>query len=110
MASVGADDDVPFARAIASGEPVWALSADEMSAFTGLQEARTAGWVSMPLQTSRGARGALHLSLRRPRQLSEGEREWLRAMVLQCGQALERSDFYEEEQRLRLRAERLQRV
>jgi hypothetical protein len=31
-------------------------------------------------------------------------------MVLQCGQALERSDFYEEEQRLRLRAERLQRV
>ena len=31
-------------------------------------------------------------------------------MVLQCGQALERSDFYEEEQHLRLRAERLQRM
>ena len=29
------DSDVPFARAIASGEPVWALSDDEMSAFTG---------------------------------------------------------------------------
>jgi serine phosphatase RsbU (regulator of sigma subunit)/anti-sigma regulatory factor (Ser/Thr protein kinase) len=108
--AAGLDDDVPFARAIASREPVWALSADEMSAFTGLQEVRAAGWVTVPLQTSRGARGALHLTLRRPRQLSEGEREWLQAMVLQCGQALERSDFYEEEQRLRLRAERLQRM
>ena len=104
------DDDVPFARAIASGEPVWALSADEMSAFTGLREARSAGWVTIPLETSRGARGALHLSLRRPRELSDGEREWLRAMVLQCGQALERSHFYEEEQQSRLRAERLQRM
>jgi serine phosphatase RsbU (regulator of sigma subunit)/anti-sigma regulatory factor (Ser/Thr protein kinase) len=104
------DDDVPFARAIASREPVWALSAAEMSAFTGLREARSAGWVTIPLETSRGARGALHLSLRRPRQLSDREREWLQAMVLQCGQALERSDFYEEEQRSRLRAERLQRM
>jgi serine phosphatase RsbU (regulator of sigma subunit)/anti-sigma regulatory factor (Ser/Thr protein kinase) len=108
--AAGLDDDVPFARAIASREPVWALSADAMSAFTGLREARSAGWVTVPLETSRGARGALHLSLRRPRDLGQGEREWLQAMVLQCGQALERSDFYEEEQRSRLRAERLQRM
>ena len=38
----------------------------------------------------------------------QSEREWLQAMVSQCGQALERSDFYEEEQHSRLRAERLQ--
>ena len=48
------DSDVPFARAIASGEPVWALSDEEMSAFTGVREARAAGWVSLPLHGASG--------------------------------------------------------
>ena len=105
---LGPADDVPFARAISSGEPVWALSPEEMAAFTGVQEPRSAGWVTIPLQERGGARGALHLSLRSRRTLSESEREWLQAMVLQCSQALERSSLYEEEQRFRRRAERLQ--
>ena len=104
----GRDDDVPFARAMASGEPVWALSAEEMAAFTGVVERRSAGWVTIPLMARGGAVGALHLSLRSPRTLSEREREWLEAMVSQCSQAVERSGLYEEEQRLRRRAERLQ--
>jgi serine phosphatase RsbU (regulator of sigma subunit)/anti-sigma regulatory factor (Ser/Thr protein kinase) len=102
------DADVPFARAIASAEPVWALSADELSAFTGLTEKRSTGWLAIPLMTSRGARGALHLSFRRPRTLTGTQREWLQSMVAQCGQALERSSLYEGERRSRLRAERLQ--
>ncbi len=104
----GLDDDVPFARAIASGEPVWALTADEMAAFTGLREPRSVGWVTIPLVGLEGARGALHLSLRSPRTLSGAERDWLQAMVLQCSQAVERSGLYEEEQRFRRRAERVQ--
>lgn len=104
----GLDDDLPFAKAIGSGEPVWALGSDEMSAFTAFAEPRATGWFSIPLMTSRGARGALHVSLRDSRQITESEREWLQAMVSQCGQALERSGLYDEEQRSRIRAERLQ--
>ena len=102
------DADAPFARAIVSGEPVWAPSLDEMSAFTGIVEKRSAGWVAIPLVTSRGPRGALHLSFRTTRRLEGGERERLLAIVAQCSQALERSELYEGERRSRLRAERLQ--
>jgi serine phosphatase RsbU (regulator of sigma subunit)/anti-sigma regulatory factor (Ser/Thr protein kinase) len=106
--SFGPDDDVPFARALSSGEPVWALTAEEMSEFTSVAEPRSAGWVTLPLTGRGGAVGALHLSLRSPRTLSDREREWLRTMVSQCSQALDRSSLYEEEQRSRRRAERLQ--
>jgi serine phosphatase RsbU (regulator of sigma subunit)/anti-sigma regulatory factor (Ser/Thr protein kinase)/uncharacterized protein YigA (DUF484 family) len=102
------DVDVPFARAIASGEPVWALSRDAMSAFGGLVEQRSSAWISIPLVTSRGVRGALHLSFRKAPTISPAQRDWLEAMVGQCGQALERSSLYEGERRTRLRAERLQ--
>jgi serine phosphatase RsbU (regulator of sigma subunit)/anti-sigma regulatory factor (Ser/Thr protein kinase) len=106
--SFGPDADVPFARAMATGEAVWALTPEEMSEFTGVAEPRSAGWVTLPL-TARGETvGALHLSLRTPRTLSDREREWLRTMISQCSQALERSSLYEEEQRSRRRAERLQ--
>jgi serine phosphatase RsbU (regulator of sigma subunit)/anti-sigma regulatory factor (Ser/Thr protein kinase) len=108
--ALGLEDDVPFARAIASGEPIWAFSPREMSAFTSFEEPKASGWISLPLMTAGGARGALHVSLREPRQLSSGEQDWLLAMVAQCAQALERSGIYAEEQRSRLRAERLQRM
>ena len=102
------DADVPFARAIASGDPVWALSPDDMHTFTGLVEEESVGWAAIPLVTSRGPRAALHLSFRTPRQLADEERERLLSMVAQCGQALERTELYEGERRSRLRAERLQ--
>ncbi len=102
------DADVPFARAIASAEPVWALSREEMASYSGLAEKRSVAWVTIPLVTSQGARGALHLSFRTPRRLADAEREWLLSMVGQCSQALERSSLYEGERQSRLRAERLQ--
>jgi anti-sigma regulatory factor (Ser/Thr protein kinase)/GAF domain-containing protein len=108
--ALGLDADVPFARAIASGEPVWALTREEMDAFTGAPSLDDAGWVSVPLRTPAGIHGALHLSLREPRELGEGERRWLQSVVSQCALALERSQLYEEEQRLRLQSERLQRT
>jgi serine phosphatase RsbU (regulator of sigma subunit)/anti-sigma regulatory factor (Ser/Thr protein kinase) len=107
---LGLDDDVPFARAIASGESIWALDPQSMSAFTGVTEAGAAGWITIPLPTARGYRGALHISLREPRTISDDEREWLETMVSQCGQALERSGLYHDEQRSRLRAEQLQSI
>ena len=100
------ESDVPFARAIATEQPVWALSEDAMSSFEGIREPRTTGWVSIPLVTRAGARGALHLSLRSPRSFGPDERAWLQSMVGQCGLALERARQYEVEQTI---AETLQR-
>jgi serine phosphatase RsbU (regulator of sigma subunit)/anti-sigma regulatory factor (Ser/Thr protein kinase) len=103
------DSDVPYARAIETGEPVWALTPDEIASFTGVKTlGGQAGWVSLPLQTGSGTGGALQLLFRTPRTLSENERRWLQTVVSQCAQALERSRLFDEEQLLRLRSERLQ--
>jgi serine phosphatase RsbU (regulator of sigma subunit)/anti-sigma regulatory factor (Ser/Thr protein kinase) len=96
------DADVSFAHAIATGEPVWALSPP------GLAEEGSAGWAAIPLVTSRGPRGAVHLSFRAAPGFDSDGRERLLTLVAQCGEALERSDLYEDERRSRLRAERLQ--
>jgi serine phosphatase RsbU (regulator of sigma subunit)/anti-sigma regulatory factor (Ser/Thr protein kinase) len=102
------DSEVPFARAIATGEAIWALTQEEMGAFTSAKDSRDRGWAALPLRTPAGIRGALHLSFREPRTLSEGERRWLQTVVSQCAQALERSRLFDAEQLLRLRSERLQ--
>jgi serine phosphatase RsbU (regulator of sigma subunit)/anti-sigma regulatory factor (Ser/Thr protein kinase) len=102
------DENVPITQAMASGEPIWALTEQEMSTFTQVKEAHSSGWVTLPFMTRSGAHGALHVSLRKPREFSALEREWLLSMVSQCAQALERSGIYAQEQRSRLRAERLQ--
>ena len=105
------DSDVPFARAIASGEPVWALRQSDMAGFLGIdEELPDRGWVALPLRTPAGVRGALHLSLRHERELSERERRWLVSLVSQCAQALERSRLFDTEQVLRMRSDRLQRL
>ena len=103
------DADVPFARAIAGGEPVWALTQSDMADFLGIDDVLPdRGWVALPLRTPAGVRGALHLSLRHERELSERERSWLVTVVSQCAQALERSRLFDLEQALRRRSDRLQ--
>ncbi len=104
------DDDVPFSRAMATGEAVWALSASDMESFTGLSSGPDAGWITIPLATPIGVRGALHVSLREPRELGDADRVWLQAMVSQCSQALERSRLFEDEQFSRRRSEELQNI
>ncbi len=108
--AIGLDSDVPFTRAIASGEPVWALTPDEMHTFAGAPALEDAGWVSVPLKTPAGIHGAVHVSLREERDLSNAERSQLQTVVSQCALALERSQLYDEEQRLRERSELLQRT
>ncbi|MBA3376268.1 MAG: SpoIIE family protein phosphatase [Actinobacteria bacterium] len=104
------DSNVPFARAIASGEPVWALTLAEMAGFSVGRDFDDQGWVSLPLRTAAGVRGALHIAFRRPRELRDEERRWLQAAVSQCAQALERSRLFDAEQRLRQRSDQLQRM
>ena len=108
--ALGLDADVPFARAISTGESVWALTPEEIGAFTGTPDHEDTGWVAIPLVTPAGVRGALHLSLRASRKLDERARAWLQTVVSQCALALERSRLFDEEQRLREQSQRLQRM
>ena len=102
------DADVPFSRAIATGEAIWALTPKDMASFVSGERSTDRGWAALPLRTPAGIRGALHLTFRKPRTLSEGERRWLQTVVSQCAQALERSRLFDAEQLLRVRSERLQ--
>jgi serine phosphatase RsbU (regulator of sigma subunit)/anti-sigma regulatory factor (Ser/Thr protein kinase) len=102
------DADVPFSRAIATGEAIWALTPEEMGGFAAAGEHADHGWAALPLTTPAGIRGALHLSFRTPRTLTEAERRWLQTVVSQCAQALERSRLFDAELLLRRRSERLQ--
>jgi serine phosphatase RsbU (regulator of sigma subunit)/anti-sigma regulatory factor (Ser/Thr protein kinase) len=101
------DADVPFARAISSGEPVWA-SREDVAAFAHAEELGEMSWATLPLRTGAGVRGALHLAFRSPRELSDAERRWLQAAVSQCAQALERSRLFDDEQLQRRRLQQLQ--
>ena len=102
------DANVPFARSIARGEAIWALTSEEMAEFLGIDAGRDRGWAALPLRTPAGVRGALHLSFRTARELGIDERRWLQTVVSQCAQALERSRLFDAEQLLRVRSERLQ--
>jgi hypothetical protein len=100
------ESDAPASRAFASGEPVWALATNEMAAFKGVEPGPDVGWVSLPLRSHAGVRGALHLSFRAPRAERSGAP--LVAGRRRAVRALERSMLFDEEQRLRERSERLQ--
>ncbi|MGH3066278.1 MAG: SpoIIE family protein phosphatase [Gaiellaceae bacterium] len=102
------DANVPFTRALASGEAVWALTPEDVSAFTDAPDDRDAGWAALPLARGPVIHGALHLTFRRARLVTDAQRSWLESVMLQCALALERSRLLEEEQLRRARSERLQ--
>ena len=56
--AVDLDSNVPFARAVATGQSVWALTDEELSAFTDAPEPGAKGWIAVPLTTREGIRGA----------------------------------------------------
>ena len=93
------DSDVPFARAIAAGEPVWALSGGDVGVH-GVREARAADG-SPPARDARGRpRGASSL-LPSPRDVHEEDRAWLQSMVSQCGWRSSEAHLFEDERRSR---------
>lgn len=102
------DADLPFSRAIAGGEPVWALDAETAAELVAGPDVKEMGWLALPLRTPAGVHGAVQLAFRAPKDLSDEDRRWLESAASQCAQALARSRLFDEEQRLRLRSERLQ--
>jgi serine phosphatase RsbU (regulator of sigma subunit)/anti-sigma regulatory factor (Ser/Thr protein kinase) len=112
LGEISLESDLPLCRAIRTDAAVWALDDETRAGLTTIRDAAHAepdvGWVALPFRAGAGIRGAVQLSFRELTELDENEREWLLALVTQCGQALERSRLFDDEQRLRRRSERLQ--
>jgi serine phosphatase RsbU (regulator of sigma subunit)/anti-sigma regulatory factor (Ser/Thr protein kinase) len=114
LGSVLLDSDLPLGAAIRTDAAVWALDEPAISTYARVRDDAQAdpdmGSVAVPFRAGRTMRGALQLSFRQLRQLDEHEQEWLLALVTQCAQALERGRLFDDEQQLRRRSERLQRM
>ncbi len=112
LGEIQLESELPLCRAIRTDAAVWALDEETRVGLATIRDPAHAepdvGWVALPFRAGTGIRGAVQLSFRELRELDENEREWLLALVTQCGQALERSRLLEDEQRLRRRSERLQ--
>jgi PAS domain S-box-containing protein len=106
------DADVPMSAAVRTGEPVWTSSAEELQRrFSGLAGARVpfAALAVVPLISAGNVFGAIALSFAAEREFDVHERAFLRAVVHQGAQTLERARLYEAQrlatERLRLLAE-----
>ena len=106
------DAQLPFAEAIRSGAPVWALEETDASRYPAMRELAGGGsdraWLALPLSGRQGTHGALLLGFDEATEVALEDREWLVALAGQCAQALERSRIYDEELVSRRRSERLQ--
>jgi GAF domain-containing protein len=101
---------LPLAVALATREPVWALTDETLAPFEPLTSelGGYTAWIALPLDAGSDMRGALQLAFRKRPEIAVEDREWLQALASQCAQAFERSRLFDEEQRLRRRSEQLQ--
>jgi serine phosphatase RsbU (regulator of sigma subunit)/anti-sigma regulatory factor (Ser/Thr protein kinase) len=100
------DSDAPAARAIRSGEAVWAFDGDTSA---GAPEDRRA-CVALPLASGSKALAAVQLVFREGFHPTAELRDRLDTIVGQCALALERSFLLDSELRLRRLSERLQTI
>jgi serine phosphatase RsbU (regulator of sigma subunit)/anti-sigma regulatory factor (Ser/Thr protein kinase) len=100
------ESDAPVARAIRTGEPVWAL--DGSGASPADDDRRAC--VALPLGSGTRVLGAVQLVFHEGFEPTEDVRDRLDTIVGQCGVALERSFLLDSESRLRRLSERLQAI
>jgi serine phosphatase RsbU (regulator of sigma subunit)/anti-sigma regulatory factor (Ser/Thr protein kinase) len=100
------ESDAPVARAIRTGEPVWALDGSGASAADDDRRA----CVALPLGSGTRVLGAVQLVFHEGFEPTEDVRDRLDTIVGQCGVALERSFLLDSESRLRRLSERLQAI
>lgn len=100
------ESDAPVARAIRTGEPVWALDGSGASAAGDDRRA----CVALPLGSGTRVLGAVQLVFHEGFEPTEDVRDRLDTIVGQCGVALERSFLLDSESRLRRLSERLQAI
>ncbi|GAB2680684.1 SpoIIE family protein phosphatase [Thalassiella azotivora] len=115
-----ADDDLPAATAMRTGEPVWVRTpAERDERFPRLADVEpgTAAICALPLEVKGAVAGALRLSFEEPQAFDEDDRTFLLALAAQTSLAMERTALHRAErdargsaERLARRLERLQRV
>jgi GAF domain-containing protein len=109
---VFADEHLPSVEAYRSGEPVWLASPADISArfpdlvpLAARQGVRA--WAALPVGSGSSPRGAVELQFAVPRPFDGEERAFVRAVVRQCAEAVERAHLFDAHKRL---AERLQQL
>jgi signal transduction histidine kinase len=106
-----ADQPIPGARVMQTGEPLWFESHDDFQRlYPHLSELRLkSGFQAsafIPITMTGRVTGLLALSFIQPRSFSEEDKNLLLTFASQCAQALERAHLYDAAQRSRRRAER----
>jgi serine phosphatase RsbU (regulator of sigma subunit)/anti-sigma regulatory factor (Ser/Thr protein kinase) len=101
------ESDAPVARAIRTGETVWALDG---SGASGAADDDGRACVALPLGSGTRVLGAVQLLFREGYEPTDEVRDRLDTIVGQCGVALERSFLLDSESRLRRLSERLQAI
>jgi PAS domain S-box-containing protein len=99
----------PLADAFRTGDPVWLESSAAYAArYPHLALAARASQgasVAVPLVVAGRVRGVFAIDFDAPRSFDAADHSFILAVAHQAGQALERAWLYEEQQRLRARAE-----
>jgi signal transduction histidine kinase len=99
------DADVPLARAMARGEPLWYQShAELLRAYPPAAQARTPGAhlqavAAVPLLHDGRVLGGFALSFAEPRTFDDEDRQWLAGFAAQAALAAERARLYQAEKR-----------
>ena len=104
--SLTLESDAPVARAIRTGETIWAL--DGSGASGAADDGRAC--VALPLGSGTRVLGAVQLLFREGYEPTDEVLDRLDTIVGQCGVALERSFLFDSESRLRRLSERLQAI
>jgi PAS domain S-box-containing protein len=109
------DADVPLAKAIRTGEPVWVEALlDRIARHPHLAEIygryEFDSWIALPLIIQGRSVGGMLLSFREFKHLSQDDREFILALSRQCAQAISRAQLYEAERLARAEAEQANRV
>lgn len=98
----------PLSTAIRECRPIWLESRQEFVAYypnVKDGDLRGQSWAALPLVIGGQVAGGLGLSFAQARTFSPDDRAFMLSLSLQCAQALERAQLYENEQRARAQAE-----
>lgn len=106
---------VPLAKAVRTGQPIWAESSEERSirhpCLDGRYEPQNFGsWISIPLMVKGRAVGGISFGFSNPLRLETEDQTFILSMAQQCAQAIVRTHLYAAEQNARSQAEAANRI
>ncbi|MBM0743903.1 GAF domain-containing protein [Phormidium sp. CLA17] len=93
---------VPLAKAVRTGQPIWAESSEVRAVhYPHLAEMYAkqnfGAWISIPLMVENRAVGGISLGFTEPQQLDGDQQAFILSLAQQCAQAIARAHLYESE-------------